>query len=133
MLHSIVSFFLSILSYRLFSKFDAGIEIGSPEAWFSVTPEAISNSIANRCKNFDTIIDPFCGVGGNAIAFAKHCTNVIAIDINENAIAACRKNAKIYGVEENIETIVGDFFTFENTLKADAIFLGPSLGRSFLF
>lgn len=42
------------------------------EGWFSVTPERIANQIAERCR-CDTILDGFCGVGGNAIAFAQTC------------------------------------------------------------
>ena len=42
------------------------------EGWFSVTPEGIANQIAERCR-CDTILDGFCGVGGNAIAFAQTC------------------------------------------------------------
>lgn len=43
------------------------------EGWFSVTPELIANQIAERCR-CDTILDAFCGVGGNAIAFAQTCS-----------------------------------------------------------
>lgn len=42
------------------------------ESWFSVTPEKIAEHIAERCK-CDTIIDAFCGAGGNAIQFAFTC------------------------------------------------------------
>ena len=42
------------------------------ESWFSVTPEKIAEHIAQRCK-CDTIIDAFCGAGGNAIQFAFTC------------------------------------------------------------
>ncbi len=42
------------------------------EGWYSVTPELIADQIAERCR-CDTILDAFCGVGGNAIAFAKTC------------------------------------------------------------
>ena len=42
------------------------------EGWYSVTPELVANQIAERCR-CDTILDAFCGVGGNAIAFAKTC------------------------------------------------------------
>ena len=51
--------------YNLFSRFDEGIEL-DVESWFSVTPEAIAQHIAERCR-CDVIIDAFCGVGGNAI------------------------------------------------------------------
>jgi len=57
--------------YRLFSRYSEGCLLDE-EGWFSVTPEAIANQIAERCR-CDTIIDAFCGVGGNAIAFAKVC------------------------------------------------------------
>ena len=42
------------------------------EGWFSVTPEKIAEHIAERCR-CDTIIDAFCGVGGNTIQFAFTC------------------------------------------------------------
>jgi trimethylguanosine synthase len=42
------------------------------EGWYSVTPERLADQIAERCR-CDTIVDAFCGVGGNAIAFAKTC------------------------------------------------------------
>jgi hypothetical protein len=37
-----------------------------------VTPEAIATQIAERCR-CDVVLDAFCGVGGNAIAFARTC------------------------------------------------------------
>jgi trimethylguanosine synthase len=43
-----------------------------PESWFSVTPEKIAEHIAHRCQT-DTIVDAFCGVGGNSIQFALTC------------------------------------------------------------
>lgn len=57
--------------HRLFSRYSEGCLLDE-EGWFSVTPERIANQIAERCR-CDTIIDAFCGVGGNAIAFAKTC------------------------------------------------------------
>ena len=51
--------------FRLFSKFDDGIELDR-ESWFSVTPEVIAKHIAERCQ-CDLIVDAFCGVGGNTI------------------------------------------------------------------
>ncbi|OAD62879.1 Trimethylguanosine synthase [Eufriesea mexicana] len=57
--------------YHLFSKFDEGIKMDR-ESWFSVTPEKIAKHIAERCR-CDTIIDAFCGAGGNAIQFAFTC------------------------------------------------------------
>jgi hypothetical protein len=57
---------------RLFSLFDDGIQLDK-ESWYSVTPEAIANHIAahlTSAKNNLTILDPFCGCGGNASKYA---------------------------------------------------------------
>ena len=69
------------------------------------------------------MIDPFCGVGGSAIQFAKTCNKVIAIDIDPTKIHAARHNAKVYGVEHKIEFIIGKivftkmFFPRNNALS----------------
>jgi trimethylguanosine synthase len=90
-----------------------------------VTPERIAEHIADRCK-CDVIVDAFCGVGGNAIQFAKTCKKVIAIDIRPDFIEQARNNARVYGVEDNIEFIVGDFFEIYPTLgNVDGVFLSP--------
>ncbi|XP_043260752.1 trimethylguanosine synthase [Colletes gigas] len=112
--------------YRLFSKFDQGIKMDH-ESWFSVTPEKIAEHIAQRCK-CDVIIDAFCGVGGNAIQFAFTCERVLAIDIDPVKIKFARNNARIYGVEDRIEFIVGDFFQLAPNLIGDVVFLSPPWG-----
>ncbi|XP_046737633.1 trimethylguanosine synthase isoform X2 [Diprion similis] len=112
--------------YSLFSKFDQGIKLDS-ESWFSVTPEKIAQHIAERCR-CDTIIDAFCGAGGNAIQFALTCERVIAIDIDPVKIELARHNAKIYGVEKRIEFIVGDYLQLAPKLLADVVFLSPPWG-----
>ena len=62
--------------YRLFSKYDEGIQIESEESWYSVTPEKIAEHLAERCRG-DIVVDGFCGVGGNSIQFAKTCMQVL--------------------------------------------------------
>ncbi|KAF8653259.1 hypothetical protein AX16_004055 [Volvariella volvacea WC 439] len=118
------------------------------EGWFSVTPEAIADQIAERCR-CDTILDAFCGVGGNAIAFAKTCQRVIALDNSPTRLALARHNAQIYGVADRIEFILGDYISFAESYirrassgkpssssslqdnsarKIDVIFLSPPWG-----
>ena len=101
--------------YRLFSKYDEGVKLDH-ESWYSVTPEKIAEHIADRCR-CDIIIDGFCGVGGNAIQFAFTCERVIAIDIDPAKIELARHNAAVYGVQDRIEFIVGDFFKVVPTLQ----------------
>ncbi|KAL6532403.1 hypothetical protein OROGR_014373 [Orobanche gracilis] len=102
--------------YDLFSKYDEGIRMDE-EGWFSVTPEEIAASQAKRCAGAGVVIDAFTGVGGNAIQFALVCYHVIAIDIDPKKVALAYHNAKIYGVEDKIEFVVGDFFKLAPSLK----------------
>ena len=74
-------------------------------------------------------MDGFCGVGGNAIQFAFSCERVIAIDIDPEKIRQARNNARVYGVEDRIEFIVGDFFKIvPNFPTANVVFLSPPWG-----
>jgi hypothetical protein len=131
--------------FALFSKFDQGIQLDRGklkfefqpnifkfsclffvqiESWFSVTPEKVAEITALRCK-CDLIIDAFCGVGGNTIQFAKVCERVIAIDIDPKKIEMAKNNAAIYGVQDKIEFIIGNYFDLIHGLKADVVFLSP--------
>ncbi|KDP38328.1 hypothetical protein JCGZ_04253 [Jatropha curcas] len=112
--------------YLLFSRFDSGIKMDE-EGWFSVTPEPIARHHALRCAS-DTIIDCFTGVGGNAIQFANMCKHVTAIDVDAKKIDYAYHNAAIYGVDDQIDFIKGDFFILAPNLKADTVFLSPPWG-----
>lgn len=97
------------------------------EGWFSVTPEKIARHIAQRCQS-GIVIDAFCGCGGNSIQFALTCERVIAIDLDPVKLHCAKENAKIYGVDDRIEFILGDFFELAPMLKADVVFLSPPWG-----
>ncbi|KAB0358947.1 hypothetical protein FD754_003103 [Muntiacus muntjak] len=116
--------------YRLFSRFDDGIKLDR-EGWFSVTPEKIAEHIAGRVSQSlesGTVVDAFCGVGGNTIQFALTGKRVIAIDIDPVKIDLARNNAEIYGVVDKIEFICGDFLQLASSLTADVVFLSPPWG-----
>lgn len=53
---------------------------------------------------------------------------VLAIDIDPLKIELARNNARVYGVEDRIEFIVGDFFHLAPKLFADVVFLSPPWG-----
>ncbi|KAK7686294.1 hypothetical protein QCA50_010518 [Cerrena zonata] len=120
---------------RYFSLYSEGCLLDE-EGWYSVTPELIADQIAERCR-CDTILDAFCGVGGNAIAFAKTCERVIALDTSPIRLSLARHNAMIYGVADRIEFILADYISFaksylsmpnKDTRKIDVVFLSPPWG-----
>ena len=53
---------------------------------------------------------------------------VIGIDIDPVKIDCARHNAQLYGVEDRIEFICGDFMELAPRLKADVVFLSPPWG-----
>lgn len=54
--------------------------------------------------------------------------SVISIDIDPKKIEMARHNATIYGVQDKIEFIVGNYFDLVEGLKADVVFLSPPWG-----
>lgn len=94
--------------HRLFSRFDEGIELDR-ESWYSVTPEAIADHIAQKVvqQAVDTeglvVVDAFCGAGGNAIAFAKRpgVALVVCVDLDEEKLRLAAHNSKVYDVPDN--------------------------------
>ncbi|VAH11579.1 unnamed protein product [Triticum turgidum subsp. durum] len=101
--------------YSLFSLFDSGIKMDE-EGWFSVTPELIAKHHASRV-GAGILIDCFAGVGGNTIQFATKCKHVVAVDIDPQKIGYAQHNATIYGVNDHIDFIVGDFINIAPHLK----------------
>lgn len=114
--------------FSLFSRYDDGIRLDC-ESWFSVTPEKIAAHLAERLS-CDIIIDAFCGCGGNAIQFARTCKRVIAIDIDPVKINMAKHNAKIYGVADKIDFVIGDFLQLgeSGNFRSDIVFLSPPWG-----
>lgn len=112
--------------YDLFSRFDEGIQIDE-EGLYSATPESIALHQAEKI-NCASIVDGFCCTGANTIAFAKRDAKVYAIEKDEKRLEMARHNAKIYGMEDKIEFIRGDFLEEAPKIKAQGIFLDPSWG-----
>lgn len=56
--------------------------------WYSVTPENIARSIAEKFRDAGckVVVDACCGSGGNAIQFALYCEKVIAVEIDKKRV-----------------------------------------------
>ena len=109
--------------YRLFSRYDDGIRLDAV-GWYSVTPEAIARHQAERiAASFNrpfTVIDAFCGLGGNTIAFALQpiCERVFAIELDPHRLSLARHNAAVYGVSDKCEWIEGDWLQIQSQLHS---------------
>ena len=116
--------------YYFFSLFDKGIQMDK-ESWYSVTPEEISeyiSSIIPDSKN-SSILDGFCGCGGNIIYFSKYFKKVIANDLFETKINMTKNNTKVYECPDNIEYYNKDYFDLDlGNEKIDYVFLSPPWG-----
>ena len=55
------------------------------------------------------LLDPFAGVGGNAIQFARTCGAVLASDRDAPRLRLARHNAGVYGVADRIQFRCADF------------------------
>ena len=95
--------------------------------WYSVSPEAIAAHTAARFLQAlgprTVVIDAMAGIGGNTIQFAHYFDKVIAIDISKERLDMAAHNAAVYGVDENIEFISGDFCQLAGKLKVPRSFV----------
>lgn len=114
------------IRHSLFSRFDSGVKIDE-EGLFSAKPEAIALHIA-RLLPGSTVLDAFCGVGGSAIGFARAGKRVLAVDTNAERIDMARHNAKLYGVEAQIDFVVGDCRALLESGSFDSVYLDPQWG-----
>ena len=116
--------------YYFFSLFDEGIQMDK-ESWYSVTPEEISEYISSIMPDSSesTILDAFCGCGGNVIYLSKKFNKVIANDLFIEKINMTKNNTKIYDCPNNIEYHAEDFLKLNlNGEKIDYVFLSPPWG-----
>ncbi|OJV64534.1 MAG: ribosomal protein L11 methyltransferase [Clostridiales bacterium 38-18] len=134
---------------------DLVIEIDPGNAFGSGTHETTSmciEMIEKYMKPSDTVIDVGCGSGILAIAAGKlGAKEVIAVDIDENAVLTARENLKLNGLEEISDVRHGDLIKVvpekaelvvaniiadiivkfsddvESIMKADALFVSSGL------
>jgi SAM-dependent methyltransferase len=76
----------------------------------SLTPESLAMRIAAWAKG-RAVVDAGCGIGGNAIAFARSGCRVLAIEADAQRLELARHNAAVYGVAGQIEFVHGDALT----------------------
>ena len=107
--------------YNIWSKYDDGI-LMTDDAWYGVSQELVAAKIAEHVAvmapaDKSILIDAFCGVGGNTIAFARsgRWKRVYGIEKDAATLECARRNAEIYGVQDKISWFVGDCFELLGT------------------
>ncbi len=113
---------------ELFSKWDEGIK-SDEQGICSVKPESIALEIARDLKG-EIVLDAFCGIGGNSIAFAAEGKQVICFETNADRLKMAKSNARLYGVEKRIKFVHGDVFTQWRSVinDVDSVYFDPSWG-----
>lgn len=110
----------------LFSRFDEGIALDR-QALFSVKPEKAALKIADATPG-ERVLDPFCGAGGSAIAFARRGKRVVASDRDILRCAMTVHNAALYEVGARIKVIHAEADDQIDRVEADAVYFDPPWG-----
>ncbi|MQY35316.1 hypothetical protein SRB17_32890 [Streptomyces sp. RB17] len=124
------------LRQRAVAKFgaaDAGRMFFTPNGVEQSTRTSIAAYRAERFRNLGvtSVADLCCGIGGDAIAFARAGIRVLAVDRDPVTAAVARANAEVLGLGELIEVREADV-TQVDTGGYDAVFVDPARrgGRS---
>ena len=72
-----------------------------------LTPEMLALKMA-RSAGGRRVVDAGCGVGGNAIAFAREGCEVLAIERDGERAKLAAHNARVYGVAKRVRVETGD-------------------------
>lgn len=110
----------------LFSRFDEGIQFDK-EGFEASKSEEVAGFLAQHLPG-NVIFDAFTGIGGSAIAFAREGKRVVSIEINAERSGMAGHNAGIYGVEKQIEFVVGNSMKIWKQFDFDAAYFDPPWG-----
>jgi release factor glutamine methyltransferase len=79
---------------------------------FAPTPmsDLLGQAVLDHVGEGDQVLDVGTGSGVNAILAASRAREVVAVDINPDAVAAAMANAERNGVADRIRFIHGDLF-----------------------
>lgn len=90
----------------------------------SLTPRELADRQARRLAA-EAVVDGYCGLGGNAISFARAGARVLAVERDPARLALARRNAQALGVADRIDFRQGDIDELLPTLPKWPLFLDP--------
>jgi len=91
--------------------------------------ELIGLHAAEKFQN-QLVVDALCGTGGNSIQFARYSPHVIGIEVDVTKIKQARNNVLNYRMHDRVDLVNANFLSL-NKIKADVVFLAPSLTSIF--
>ncbi len=127
------------LRQRAAAKFgaeDAGRMFFTPDGVEQSTRSSVAAYRAERLRalGVTSVADLCCGIGGDAIAFARAGIRVLAVDRDPVTAGAARANAEALGLADLVEVREADV-TEVDTASYDAVFVDPARrgGRGRIF
>jgi RNA cap guanine-N2 methyltransferase len=101
------------------------------EGRWSLSPRWMAEAQARRL-GARRVIDPYCGLGGNSIAFALGGAQVLAVEADPARYDLCRRNLRALGVADRVDLWRGDGLWLLPELRRRwpdaAVFLDPPWG-----
>jgi release factor glutamine methyltransferase len=91
---------------------------------FFITTTFLASAL--RVSGEDRVLDMGTGSGFLAIAAARHTRDVIAVDINPEAVRCAAENAAVHGVSDRVSVLQGDLFSpIPDGMLFDVIVFNP--------
>ncbi|MFE9439752.1 methyltransferase domain-containing protein [Streptomyces sp. NPDC006602] len=110
-----------------FGEEDAGLMFFTPNGVEQATRSSVATYRAEcfQAQGVRSVADLCCGIGGDAIAFARAGIRVLAVDRDPLTCAVARANADALGLAGLIEVREADV-TEVDTAEYDAVFVDPA-------
>ena len=89
-----------------------GLRLYVPATVFPPAPmsKLLGRAVLGEATDSDRVLDMGTGCGVNAILAAGTAREVVAVDLNPDAVAAAKENCRRHGVDDRVECRVGDLF-----------------------
>ena len=123
-------------SVTIHKEHGARLKLDVKEVYFSPRLATERKRVMENVEDGEKILDMFCGIGPFPIVIARNKNvDIIAVDINEEAIKYLNENIKLNKLKGNIETKCGDIREVSKSfnMKFDRIIMNlPGLAYTFL-
>ena len=123
-------------SVTIHKEHGARLKLDVKEVYFSPRLATERKRVMENVEDGEKILDMFCGIGPFPIVIARNKNvDIIAVDINEEAIKYLNENIKLNKLKGNIKTQCGDIRKVSKSfnMKFDRIIMNlPGLAYTFL-